>query len=114
MVQLTMQVSNELANRLQPITRWLPTIIELSLAGYTTPAAAVAAEVTQFLAANPTPQSVLAYHISDLAQERLRRLLILNESGMLSEEEQKELDELQHLEHIIILLKAEIGLRQEA
>lgn len=109
MVQVTMQVSDELADRLQPITRWLPTIIELSLAGYATPAAAVAAEVTKFLTTNPSPQAVLDYHVSDQAQERLQRLFVLNQSGMLSEAEQQELDELQHLEHLIIMLKAEIA-----
>jgi len=41
------------------------------------------------------------------AQERLRRLLALNEAGMLSAEEQAELDEIEQIEHIMTLLKAQ-------
>jgi len=52
---------------------------------------------------------MLNYHVSKQAQERLQRLLALNEAGMLSETEQLELDELQRMEHIIIMLKAQIA-----
>jgi hypothetical protein len=109
MVQMTMQVPNDLAKRIQPISAWLPAIIEISLVGFKTLAAATAAEVIQFLSRNPSPQELLDYHVSDKAQERLQRLLALNEAGMLSEDEQAELDELQRLEHIIIVLKAQVA-----
>ena len=55
MVQLTMQVPDELARRIQPIGSWLPTVIELSLIGFKTLAAATAAETIQFLSKNPDP-----------------------------------------------------------
>ena len=90
MVQLTMQVSDELAKQIQPIGSWLPTIIELSLIGFKTLATATATEVIQFLSKAPSPQDVLNYHVSKQAQERLQRLLALNEAGMLSETEQLE------------------------
>lgn len=109
MVQMTMQVPDELARRIQPMTVWLPAIIELSLIGFKTLATTTASEVIAFLAQNPSPPEVLAYHVSDEAQERLQRLLALNEKGMLSEMEQLELDELQQLEHVIIMLKSRIA-----
>jgi len=109
MVQLTMQVSDELAKQIQPIGSWLPTIIELSLIGFKTLATATATEVIQFLSKAPSPQDVLNYHVSKQAQERLQRLLALNEAGMLSETEQLELDELQRIEHIVIMLKAQVA-----
>ena len=56
MVQLTMQVPDELARRIQPIGSWLPTVIELSLIGFKTLAAATAAETIQFLSKNPDPR----------------------------------------------------------
>ena len=108
MVQLTMQVPDELARRIQPIGSWLPTVIELSLIGCKTLAAATAAETIQFLSKNPAPQEVLDYHVSERAQERLQRLLTLNQAGLLSEMEQLELDELQQIEHIVIMLKAQV------
>ncbi|HEV8717917.1 MAG TPA: hypothetical protein VGX03_34510 [Candidatus Binatia bacterium] len=109
MVQMTMQVSEELAERLRPIGAWLPTVLELSLVGFQTAAAATATEIIQFLSQDPTPQEVLAYHVSERAQTRLQRLLALNAAGMLGEAEQLELDELQRIEHVLIMLKAQIA-----
>jgi hypothetical protein len=114
MVQMTMQVSEELATRLQPIGQWLPTVLELTLVGYKTLATATATEVIEFLSTAPTPQGVLNYHVSKQAQARLQRLLALSAAGMLGEAEQQELDELQRIEHIMIMLKAQVaGQRQQ-
>lgn len=107
MVQMTVQVSNELARRLQPIRYWLPAILELSLIGFRTLATETATEIIQFLSRNPSSQEVREYHVSDRAQARLRRLLALNEAGEISEQELLELNELQKIEHIIIMLKAQ-------
>jgi hypothetical protein len=109
MVQMTMQVSNELAKRLQPIRDWLPTILELSLVGFKTLATETATEIIQFLSTKPSPQKVLEYHVSERAQSRLKRLLTLNQAGGLGEMELLELDELQKIEHIVIILKAQIA-----
>lgn len=80
MVQLTMQVPEDLVQRIQPIRYWLPTILELSLVGFRTLATETATEIIQFLSTNPSPQQVLDYHVSERAQLRLRRLLALNEA----------------------------------
>ena len=109
MTIMSMEVSEELAEQLRPIGSWLPTIVELGLVGFTTVAAAVATEVVQFLSQNPSPQELLNFHVSPRAQEQLRRLMALNEAGLLSPEEQRELDELEQLEHIIIMLKAQVA-----
>ena len=73
-----------------------------------TPAAEMSAEIIDFLLRNPTQDEVLTYHASDRAQRRLQRLLALNEAGLLSEAEQEELAELDKLEHIVIMLKAQV------
>ncbi len=104
MVQVTMQVPDDLAKRIQPFRSWLPAILELSLVGFKTPATETATEIIRFLSGNPSYREVLEYHVSDRAQERLRRLLVLNKEGMLGESEQVELDELQKIEHIIIIM----------
>ena len=107
MVQVIMQVSEELAERLRPIGSWLPSVLELTLIGCKTVASATATEVIEFLSQSPTPQEVVNYHVSERAQLRLQRLLTLNAVGMLDESEQQELDELQHIEHLLIMLKAQ-------
>jgi hypothetical protein len=109
MIDLTLQVPDELAERLQPIGPWLPAVIELGLLGFRTRAAATASEVIEFLSTNPSSQAVMNFHASEEAQLRLRRLLALNGEGLLSEEERLELDELSHLEHVIIMLKARVA-----
>ena len=58
---------------------------------------------------NPSGQEILSYHSSDRAQQRLRRLLALNEAGLLGESEQLEPDELQQVEHTLIMLKAQVA-----
>jgi hypothetical protein len=107
MVEMTMQVTDNLAQRLQPMRPWLSTVLELSLVGFKTPAVRTATEVIAFLATGPSANEVIKYQVSERAQNRLRRLLVLNEAGALSLEEQVELDEIEHIEHIMILLKAQ-------
>jgi hypothetical protein len=112
MVQMTMQVHKDLAKRIKPIRYWLPTILELSLVGFKTPATETASEIIEFLSTNPSSQMVLDHQVSKRAQERLRRLLALNEAGILGEMEQLELDEIQQIEHIMIMLKTQIAEEQ--
>ncbi len=82
-------------------------IIDLSFVGFKTPAAATVSEIISFLSENPSPEELISFHVPRAAQFRLRRLLALNEAECLSEAEQ--FDELQHLEHFIIMLKAQAG-----
>lgn len=101
----TLQVSDELAARIQAFGTWLPDIIELSLLGFRTPVAAAAAETISFLSRNPTPREVLKFHVANETQEHLRRLLTLNSAGLLSAAESCELDEIERLEAVIFKLK---------
>lgn len=87
MVQMTVEVPDEVAATLRSAGPWLPSVLELSLGRYQTQAVAVVTEVIEFLSTNPTPTSILDYHVSEQAQLRLRRLLALNEAGLLNEDE---------------------------
>ncbi len=109
MAQLTMELPDVLAERVRGMDRWLSTILEVSLLGLRTEATAVASELIHFLSTGPSPEDVLDFHISEDAQERTRRLLALNESGLLGPKESAELEELLELEHIGVVLKADIA-----
>ena len=109
MVALTVNVTDELAERVAPLGSWLPTVLELSLIGFETTAAATATEFITFLHSQPSPAEVLAWHVSERSQARLRRLLALNEAGLLGEVEQQELNELEQIEHIVVMLKTQIA-----
>ncbi len=86
--------------------------MEIGLARLKTPTSITASEVVDFLLGNPTPEEVMVYHVSERAQSRLQRLLALNEAGLLGEDEQEELDELETLEHMLVMLKARIPQQQ--
>jgi hypothetical protein len=107
MTEIVMQVPDQLAQRLRPMSVWLPTLLELGLTGFKTPTAQTAAELVAFLSTGPMPVEVLHHQVSERAQERLRRLLALNAGGALSPDEQAELDEIEQLEHFVIMLKAQ-------
>jgi hypothetical protein len=107
MVQMTVQVSEKLADRLRPIASWLPTVLELSFIGFKTIAAATASEVVRFLEGGPTATEILDYHASEESQQRLRRLLTLSAAGLLGEAERQEIDEREEIEHIVVMLKAQ-------
>lgn len=102
MVQMMAQLPAGIAKRIQPLSSWLPAILEISFVGFKTLATATATEVIEFLSANPKPADVLNFYISERAQARLQRLLTLNQAGLLGENEQRELDELQQVEHILL------------
>ncbi len=110
MVELTLTLPDELAKRVEPL-HYLPTILEMSLLTLKTPAAQTEGELTEFLSTNPSSEKVHEYHGTPRAQERMNRLLELNQAGIISEAELKELDELLLLEHIITALK--ITLKQQ-
>ena len=108
MVSVTLQLPDTLAEQFVPALQWGAPLMEIGLARLKTPTSITASEIIDFLLGNPTPQDVLAYHVSERAQNRLQRLLALNEAGYLGESEMEELDELEILEHIIIMLKGQI------
>jgi hypothetical protein len=107
MIEVTMNVPDTLAPKLRRLNQWLPLTLELLLAGFKTPTAQTVTEVVEFLSKGPTPKQVAAYKVSARAQNNLRRLLALNESGLLSEDEQHELDEIELLEHFLVMLKTQ-------
>ena len=104
----TIILPDELAERVAPFSRWLPTVLEISLLKLKTPATETASELITFLATNPSAQEVEAYHASERSQARMSQLLALNQAGVISKAEAEELDELLKLEHVVISLKAQL------
>ncbi|MBR8835492.1 MAG: hypothetical protein DSM106950_16090 [Stigonema ocellatum SAG 48.90 = DSM 106950] len=63
-------------------------------------------EIVDFIASGTTPESVINFKLSDIAQERLDDLVYQHTMGNLTPEEKKELDTFLTLEHIMTLAKA--------
>ncbi len=108
MATLTLTVPDKLAERLEPFSRWLAVILEIGLLKLKTPTTKTANELIDFLASNPTPQTVQGYHASQRAQERTDHLLGLNRAGLLGETDKLELDEMMQLEQLVRTLKASL------
>jgi hypothetical protein len=66
------------------------------------------AEVADFLASSPSPEAMLAYRPSRKAQERLTRLRAKSKAGRLTEDEEHELNQYDHIEMLIQMVKARL------
>ena len=119
MAELTIQISDELAQRLEPLQNrlpellWqlldvanLPSISQLTIPTETIDIPPVYQEVLDFLIKRPTPEEIIAFKVSPQAQMRLSELLEKNRSATLNPMQLAELDVYEQLEHMIILLKA--------
>lgn len=63
-------------------------------------------EIIDLFASGADAATIIAFHPSAEAQQRVSELLAKNKVGLLSEEEQAELDQLAHIEHLMRLVKA--------
>jgi predicted DNA-binding protein len=128
MAELTIQIPDELAQRLEPLRNHLPELLSQLLDSTSSSSASPAVpsefrsavtatanlqeipqaylEVLDFLVTRPTPQNIVAFKVSPEAQERLSSLLDKNREGILTDSEVAELDVYEQLEHLMILMKA--------
>ena len=63
-------------------------------------------DVIEFLAAGSSPEDILQFRPSAKALRRVRSLLEKNGNGTLSPEEEAELAQYEHIEHLMRLVKA--------
>ena len=115
MAQLTIQVPDELANRLQPILHRLPELLSQLIETHTpetleftnsSDTANTYTEVLDFLIKQPTPEQIAKFKVSTQAQTRLEDLLEKNRMGTISKAENSELYIYEQLDQLMILLKA--------
>jgi hypothetical protein len=76
-----------------------------------TPVRSVFGEITDFLATNPTPEAIIAYHLPDDLQLRAHELLELNGTGELTSAERDEMFDFVRVEEMMSLLKAKMRLK---
>ena len=63
-------------------------------------------EIIELIAGGTTPQSVINFHLSDTAQNRLEDLIYNSKNNELTQDKKQELDAYLMLEHIMTLAKA--------
>ena len=119
MAELTIQLPEELAQRLEPLKSRIPELLwqVLEISNQSTAKLQNAAanrvdispvynELLDFLIKRPTPEEITSFKVSQQAQSRLRTLLDKNREATLTESEVSELDLYEQLEHLMILIKA--------
>lgn len=65
-------------------------------------------EVVEFFAQGPSREEIAAFRLSDMAQDRVRELLHRNATGAVTQEENRELDQMVLLDDIISLIRARV------
>jgi hypothetical protein len=117
MTQLTLSLPDELATRLAARQAELPQIIECGLDRVETGAVAEFADlrdVLERLAALPTPEEVLQLRASPRLQARIGELLDKSRVSMLSVAEQRELEQIEFVEHLVRVAKGQAYVRLQA
>ena len=62
-------------------------------------------EVLEFLVMQPTPEAIIAFRPSEATQQHVRDLLAANRDGTLTDDQRRELDEFERIEHLVRMLK---------
>jgi hypothetical protein len=75
------------------------------------PAETLLEEITDFLASIPTAEEILAFKPSEQLNQRLHDLLNHAGEGMLTDQEERELNEFLRVSHLLKMLKGKVRLK---
>jgi hypothetical protein len=99
-----LEVPEKLSEKLTQLGDRLPELLALSLEQPPLPTR-VYQYILDFLVSNPTSEQILAFRPTAEMQERMQTLLRRSKLGELNPTEQKELDEYERIEHLMVMLK---------
>jgi hypothetical protein len=105
-MQVTIEIPDELAERLNQEREQLAKIIARGLRQDWPGNSALTEEVITFLARGPDAEEIVAFRPSEASAERVRELLDKNRQGTLKPAEEEELDRIESLNHLFTLIKA--------
>ncbi len=107
MIELTLQVSNSLAKKIQSFGIWTDVILELNLEDFKNEAVRNAkSKIVGFLRLNPPENEVLEFSLPEKTQVRIDYLLDLNSESTIKLAEKRELEEWLRINHWLILIAA--------
>ncbi|HBE19015.1 MAG TPA: hypothetical protein DEG17_23755 [Cyanobacteria bacterium UBA11149] len=105
MPKIAIEVPEELYNQLAQVGENLPELLRMSLQQPPLPAH-IYRYILNFIASQPTPEAIAAFRPTPEMQQRLRSLLLRSQAGELTPTEERELNEYEQIEHLVIMLKA--------
>src|SRR2546422_9058140 len=109
-MQLTIDISEELARQVEPEREHLAEILQLGLRLRRAQLSGLRREFLAFLARGPQPAEIVAFKPSDAAVQRARELLWRSKEGALSPGEEAEMEDVAELDHVITQVKAQARL----
>ncbi len=110
----TLELTDDLAARLTPHQHQIPRILEMGLREVNASSQAGfkgLAEVLEVLASLPAPEDVLALRPAPVLEERVQTLLEKNRAEGLSDDEEREWERYEYLEHLVRMAKAKAKLK---
>jgi hypothetical protein len=110
MAQLTIEIPDALLPEVEQLRSQLPSlmakwVMASRMVQPEVPQQGASQEVLSFLMAQPTPQDILEFRVSETAQARLGVLLDRNREKGLGEDETLELDGYEQLDQLMQMLK---------
>ena len=105
---MTIEIPDKLAQQLEPERERLGEIIARGLRRGWSGASSLRREVISFLARQPTAKEILEFRPTGPTMARAQELLGRNREGVLSAEEEAELDELCEVDRFVSLIKAAV------
>ncbi len=109
MARITIDIPDDLIQRLEPFQAQIPEVLELGLheiqAQQRQCQILDEQEIMLLLASQPTPEQILAIRPSPEFQARVSDLLSQSKAGVLSAKEESELERYLTLEHLVRLAK---------
>lgn len=114
MSAITLDLPEDLAERLLALPDRLPRILELGLRELNASSQAGfsgASDVLEFLASLPSPEEILSFRASSALQDRVSELLEKNRTVGLLPAEEDEWQRYEYLEHLVRLAKAKAALK---
>ena len=117
MSAVTLDLPDDLVERLRGVADRLPRILELGLRELETSSRSgfsSTSDVLEFLAGLPSPEQILAFRPSPLLRDRVSALLDKNRTTGLTANEEEEWQRYQYLEHLVRLAKAKAALKLRA
>ncbi len=114
MSAITLQLPDELAERLRKHEERLPEILELGLRELNAdPQSGFegTTEVLEFLAGLPSPEDILKLRPSERLRRQVQELLEKSRAGALSAQEENDWERYEFLEHLVRIAKAKACLK---
>lgn len=113
-MQISLEISDELARQLSPLQDQLPQILELGLRqwhGDMSAGFSGLTDILEFLANLPNPEEILALKPSEELQKKLTFLLEKNRTVGLTPAEEQAWQQYEYVEHLVRIAKAKALLK---